>query len=225
MVGADNPVDAFVSYAHTDQRWLERFKRAVEPLRAERVLRLWFDQALMPGDDWHPELMRRIDEADFIVLLITPAFLLSRFCFGKEMRRGLARHDAGLARVIPILLEPCEWKTAPFARVQGLPRDMHPVSEAADQESSLRRIAEELRSLAVQTKPAFVTQMPHNELAAFTDAQLMTLMEHVKGTIALIKNVLAIYPLGQRPTDKLIELNELERRLNSYEMEFNRRLD
>jgi hypothetical protein len=225
MVRSDNPVGAFVSYAHADQPWLERFRRAVEPLQTARVLRLWFDHALMPGDDWHPELMRRIDEADFIVLLVTPAFLSSRFCFGKEMRRGLARHDAGLARVIPILLEPCEWGTAPFSRVQGLPRGMHPVSESSDQDGVLSGIAEDLRSLALQIRSSFVTQPSHNELTLFTDAQLMTMMENVKRTMAVIQNVIAAYPHGQQPVDKLIELDDLQRRLHSYEIEFNRRLD
>src|SRR4051812_40860756 len=118
VLRSDGSVRGFISYAHVDQDWLERVLQAVVPLKAERVLRLWSDHALTPGDVWHPELMKRIDESDVVVLIVTPAFLASSFSFGREMLRGLARHDAGLARVIPILFEPCEWKNAPFARLQ-----------------------------------------------------------------------------------------------------------
>lgn len=141
------------------------------------------------------------------------------------MRRGLARHDAGLSRVIPVLLEPCEWKEAPFSRLQGLPRGMIPVSQASDQDAVLQGIARELGSLAMQIRPAFTTHLPHNELTPFTDAQLMKMMDNVKRTIAVIQNVIAAYPAGQQPLDKLIELADLQRRLESYETEFNRRVD
>lgn len=53
----------------------------------------------------------------------------------------------------------------------------------------------------------------------------MKMMDNVKRTIAVIQNVIVTYPAGQQPVDKLIDLADLQRRLESYETEFNRRLD
>jgi hypothetical protein len=215
----------FVSYAHVDQGWFERFREAVAPLVSQQVLRLWSDHALVPGDVWDPELMRRLDEADLILLLVTPAFLGSKFCFGREMRRGLARHDAGLARVIPVILEPCDWQNTPFARIQGVPRGMIPVSQAADQAAVLQDIAREIRAAALRAKPLAASDISQRPESLFTEAQLMSMIDRVKRSISLIQNAIAHLPPGQQPIDKLIELAELQTRLQTYEAEFSRRIE
>jgi hypothetical protein len=225
MAQVGRPATGFVSYAHVDQAWFERFQQAMEPIQSEGILRLWSDHAIMPGEYWHPELMKRMDEADLIILLVTPAFLASPFCFGKEMRRGLARHDAGLARVIPILLEPCEWKETPLAHVQGVPHGMKPVSKASDPYAVLQIIARDLRAAALQVRSSYAAQLPYNELRSIDDAGLMRMMDNVRGTMSIIETVIAAYPAGQQPLDKLIELNQLKKRLESYEAEFNRRTE
>jgi hypothetical protein len=49
-------------------------------------------------------------------LLISPDFLASDYCYSIELRKAMERHEAGEARVIPILLRPvADWDTAPFA--------------------------------------------------------------------------------------------------------------
>ena len=37
------------------------------------------------------------------------------------MTRALDRHQQGTARVIPIILRPCDWHSAPFGKLQALP--------------------------------------------------------------------------------------------------------
>ncbi|MBD2097678.1 hypothetical protein H6F90_21500 [Trichocoleus sp. FACHB-591] len=43
------------------------------------------------------------------------------YCYEIEMQWALERHDKGEARVIPILLRPCDWKGAPLGKLQALP--------------------------------------------------------------------------------------------------------
>ena len=43
------------------------------------------------------------------------------------MVRALERDREGTATVIPIILSNCDWKKAPFAHIQGLPKDMIPI--------------------------------------------------------------------------------------------------
>lgn len=42
----------------------------------------------------------------------------------------MQRHQAGLARVIPILLRAVDWKGAPFSELQMLPENAIPVARA-----------------------------------------------------------------------------------------------
>ena len=39
----------------------------------------------------------------------------------KEKARALEKHEAGTTRVIPIVLRPVDWESAPFHRLQALP--------------------------------------------------------------------------------------------------------
>src|SRR5690349_4477995 len=84
--------------------------------------------------------------AQVILLLLSPDFLASDYCYGVEMQRALARHAAGEAQVIPILLRPVDWENAPFASLQCLPRDARPITQWKNQDEALVTVAKGLRT-------------------------------------------------------------------------------
>lgn len=49
------------------------------------------------------------------------------------MKRALERHEEGSARVIPVILEPCDWHTAPFGKFLAVPKDGKAVTIWANQ--------------------------------------------------------------------------------------------
>ncbi len=68
------------------------------------------------------------------------------------MARALERHEKAEARVIPVILRPCDMDGAPFYKLQGLPKDMKPVTRWINQDEAftdvaigIRKVAEELR--------------------------------------------------------------------------------
>jgi internalin A len=64
-----------------------------------------------------------MERADLILLLISPDFMDSDYCWDIELKRALERHEAGSARVIPIIVRDVNWRSAPFAKLQALPKD------------------------------------------------------------------------------------------------------
>ena len=42
------------------------------------------------------------------------------------MMRAMERHERGEARVIPVILRPCDWHGAPFGKLMAVPPDRHP---------------------------------------------------------------------------------------------------
>jgi hypothetical protein len=127
----------FLSYAHADGELQKELNEHLGVLRHEKIIDAWYDGQIVPGNVWNEDIARHLTEADLILLLISSAFLNSIYCYENEMRRAIERHEAGTARVIPIILRPCHWKPAPFAKLQGLPEGMLPVTEW----SALRRDA------------------------------------------------------------------------------------
>jgi hypothetical protein len=79
------------------------------------IVTSWHDRLILPGTDWAHVVDAHLMEAQVILLLISPDFLASDYCYGVEMQRAIARHATQEAQVIPILLRPVDWEDAPFA--------------------------------------------------------------------------------------------------------------
>ncbi|WGG48908.1 hypothetical protein [Rugamonas sp. DEMB1] len=61
------------------------------------------------------------------------------------MKRALERHDDGTARVIPVILEPCDWHTAPFGKLLAVPKDGKAVTTWPNQAEAWTDVARQIR--------------------------------------------------------------------------------
>ena len=76
---------------------------------------------------WGTKIDKNLEDADVILLLVSADFLASDYCYDIEMKRAMERHEAGEARVIPIILRESNWDGTPFAKLEALPKDGKPV--------------------------------------------------------------------------------------------------
>jgi hypothetical protein len=77
---------------------------------------------------------------------------LSKTSYNLEIQRAIERHQAGEARVIPILLRPVDWAGAPFSQLEVLPKNHQPVTTWASQDEAFREIAEGIRAVAMERR-------------------------------------------------------------------------
>jgi hypothetical protein len=87
----------------------------------------------------------RIFEANIILLSTSPDFLSSKYCFSKEMSIILERHQKGQACVIPVLLQPSEWKRSPIGMLEAFPTREREVSRWSLQDEALVNVVEGVR--------------------------------------------------------------------------------
>src|SRR5690242_12654153 len=100
------PVQVFISYSSRDEQYREDLETHLSLLRREGVLDLWHFRKIPAGDEWEKLISSQLENASLILLLVSPDFLASDYCYDIEMRHALEKHDAGTARVIPILVRP-----------------------------------------------------------------------------------------------------------------------
>ncbi|WP_204154381.1 TIR domain-containing protein [Leptolyngbya sp. CCY15150] len=131
------PIEVFISYSHGDEDLKDELYIHLAGLRREGKIQPWQDRQIEAGAEWDAEIKARLESAGIILLLITPRFINSDYCFDKEMQRAMERHEAGTARVIPIIMKPCDWQGSPFSKLQVLPKDAKPVTKWADQDEAL----------------------------------------------------------------------------------------
>jgi hypothetical protein len=94
-----------------------------------------------------------VQTAHIVLLLVSADFLASNYCYDIEVTRAMARHEAGEARVIPIILRPVDWQSAPFGQLQALPKDGRPVRSWPDPDEAFLDIALGIRSVAEGLAP------------------------------------------------------------------------
>jgi hypothetical protein len=122
-------------------------------LQRQGVLTAKHDRLIVPGTDWTQALDHYLNEADIILLLISADFLASEYCYGREMQTALKRHQNGEARVIPILLRPVDWQSAPFHALQALPTNGKPVTNWSKRDAAFANIATGIRQTMKELSP------------------------------------------------------------------------
>jgi hypothetical protein len=73
------------------------------------------------------------------------------------MKRALERHRGGEARVIPVILHPCDWKSLPFGKLMAAPKDGKPISKYANQHDAFLEITLAIREAAREIDPKATT--------------------------------------------------------------------
>lgn len=132
----------FISYSHKDEHLRNELDAHLKILERKECIDVWHDRRIEAGDDWKTTIDENLERSDLILLLVSSDFLASDYCYDVEARRALARSKSGEARVIPVILRPCNWKIAEFAGLQALPRDGRPVIEWPSRDSAWLNIEE-----------------------------------------------------------------------------------
>lgn len=123
-----NPIRVFYSYAHEDEKYRKRLDKQLSSLKKQGLITDWHNHMISAGKEWEQETNKYLSTAKIILLLVSPDFISSDYCYGVEVRRAMEKHDAGEARVIPIIVRPTAWEDAPFSKLQVLPTDGKPAT-------------------------------------------------------------------------------------------------
>ncbi len=122
-------INIFFCYAHEDELFLKKLKTHLKPLQRQGLINMWHDRGISAGTEWEQAIKEHLDNAQITLLLVSPDFMDSDYCYGIEMQRAIERHERGEARVIPIILRPVYWQGEPLGKLQALPTDAKPVTD------------------------------------------------------------------------------------------------
>src|SRR6266702_5207375 len=139
----------FYCYAHQDKDLRDELEHHLSTLKRLNQITTWHDREISPGNEWSNEIELQLSMTDIILLLISPDFIASDYCYSIEMQRSLEKHNAGISRVIPIIIRPVDWEETPFSKLQMLPTNILPVTIWQNRDEAYRDIAKGIRK-AVQ---------------------------------------------------------------------------
>jgi hypothetical protein len=124
-------VNIFFCYTHEDEALLNKLKMHLRPLQRQGLIDVWYDRDIGAGSEWEAEIKQHLNAAQIVLLLVSPDFMDSDYCYGIEMKCALERQERGEATVIPVILRPVYWHGEPLGKLQALPTDGKPITSAS----------------------------------------------------------------------------------------------
>jgi hypothetical protein len=153
--------NVFFSYSHKDEALRDELEVHLAMLKREGAISAWHDRKILAGDELNGQIHARLNDAQVILLLVSPDFLASAYCHDVEMKRAMALHAEGRARVIPIILRPSDWQaSAPFAKLLAVPTDGKPVVKWPDRDEAWLNVVQQLRAALPKPVAARAIQIP-----------------------------------------------------------------
>ncbi|BAH40554.1 MAG TPA: toll/interleukin-1 receptor domain-containing protein [Gemmatimonas aurantiaca] len=149
-------IDLFFSYSHHDEAMRNELEVHLSMLKRNGLVRAWHDRRITAGSDLDREISEHLERADVILLLLSPHFLASDYCYETEAQRALQRHDERTAVVIPVILQPCDWLESPFRKLRATPSDGKPIAKFPNVNDAFLEVARDIRAAAVSLNKAEV---------------------------------------------------------------------
>ncbi|MGY4627029.1 toll/interleukin-1 receptor domain-containing protein [Bradyrhizobium sp. USDA 4486] len=136
----------FFSYSHRDEDLRDRLEIHLSMLKKQGLIDAWHDRRIKAGDEVDHSIDSNLNAAGVILLLVSPDFLASSYCYDVEMQRAMERHQAGEARVIPVILRHCDWHSAPFGKLLAAPKDGKPIKAWSDIDEAFLDVVKQIRA-------------------------------------------------------------------------------
>lgn len=136
----------FFSYSHADEALRDQLEKQLSILKRQGVVETWHDRRIGAGEEIDSAISRNLMSAEIILLLISPDFINSDYCYDREMTVAMERHARGEAVVIPVILRACDWHGAPFGKLNATPPDGRPITQAVDRDQAFLEVAKAVRA-------------------------------------------------------------------------------
>ena len=98
-------INFFVSYAHKDDEYssafIDEFKEMTAPAEKYKYV-IWQDSEILPGEKWKNEIQQALEKCSLGLLLISPAFLGSKFIEQEELPKFMSHQKKA---IIPVMLK------------------------------------------------------------------------------------------------------------------------
>lgn len=141
----------FFSYSHADEDLRDTLETHLAALKHQGLIDTWHDRCVLAGDELDGEISDKLERADIVLLLVSADFISSNYCYDIEMKRAIERHQAGEARVIPVILRACDWHDTPFGKLLAAPKDGRPVRSWPDLDDAFLDIVQSIKRAIGET--------------------------------------------------------------------------
>ncbi len=178
------PLKVFITYSHNDRQQNTELKTCLAVMESEDKIKLWDNNEILPGDEWYKDISMNLAASDILLYLVSATSLASKNC-NKELAEALNFN----IRVIPIILEDCDWLNHQLSDFQALPDKGRPINKWQRASDGWQNVVDGIRKAAEEM------QVQADSLSKASERELRAELALQRGNVLMI--------LGQ--TDEAIE--------------------
>lgn len=97
-------IKVFISYSKEDKEHRLELEKRLKIISRQFQVHAWTDAQLMAGGLVHDDIKQELVDADIVLLLLSPDFIATDYCYDIELPLALERYRAQKNIVIPIIL-------------------------------------------------------------------------------------------------------------------------
>ena len=139
------PLKIFITYAHKNKEGKDQLIECLDVMKREGLISVWHDNEMIGGDRWREDIFKHLADSDMLLYLVSTASLASDNC-NKELTEALSAE----IRVIPIILESCDWKNHKLSDFQAFPDECLPISKWDHEKDGWQNVVEGLRKTVAE---------------------------------------------------------------------------
>ena len=138
----DKPLKVFITYSHKNTAEKDKLITGLALLKREGIISLWHDNEILPGDRWRDAIFNNLADSDLLLYLTSTYSLESENC-NKELAAALNAE----IRVIPIILENCDWLNHQLSDFQALPDKGNPINKWQPESDGWQNVVDGIRKV------------------------------------------------------------------------------
>lgn len=185
----------FICYSKQDSKWLEALQKHMKPLLRLKLLPIWDENKIKPGQERLDEIKHAIALAKVAVLLVTPDFLASDFIAEQQLPTLLnAAENDGLT-ILWIAIRTSSYQATEIERYEPLNDPSKPLAAMTSyrRDKELTRICEQIASAAEHDLKSKEIDKPEPPLVIHTDVVEMSLQDERIASPAEIQRLLELH--------------------------------
>ncbi len=159
----NKPLKVFITYSHKNTESKNELITRLDAIKREGKIGIWHDNEILPGDKWRDAIFNNLADSNILLYLVSADSLASKNC-NKELAAALYAE----LRVIPIILERCDWNNHQLSDFQALPKFAKPISEWKSESAGWQNVVEGIRKVVdkVQLQTASSSDISQDKLRA-----------------------------------------------------------
>lgn len=176
------------SDSERDEEMRQKLENHLEILRRQGIITTLHKRMIGAGKEWENETYTQLMRADIILPLISSDFFASDYNWNVVLEMARQRHQAGTARVIPILLRRVDnWRVA-FGnlKLKALPEGERPVTDWRHYDNAFESIARGIRGLVEELNASPFSLKSYPQLRVGLTAVRRTLASVSTATTSLL---------------------------------------